>query len=100
MLVRKYQGKSLKEIEEQCRRELGPDSLILNIREIKPKGLKKLFRASPVFEAIAAVEDHRSPSKETKSIDSLQNQDIDEDLESLKEVKTYLMKQASKIMSR
>lgn len=76
MLIRKYRGGSIEEIQEQFRKELGPEALIFNIRQVKHKGLKKLF-ASPQFEAIVAVENEH-------------DEELKKEIESLRKIKLIL----------
>lgn len=74
MLIRKYQGKSLVEIQEKYYKELGKEAILLNIRQVRPRGIKKLF-CSIKFEAIVAVEDYANPkenaSTKIKSLEKL-----------------------------
>ncbi len=56
MTINKYQGKTKEEAIEKAKQELGPGAVVMNVKEIKPKGLFKAFR-SVVFEVTAALEE-------------------------------------------
>ena len=56
MTINKYTGKTEEEAMSKVREELGNAAVIMNVKVIKPKGLKSLFKAS-TYEVTAAVED-------------------------------------------
>ena len=56
MTINKYQGKTKEEAIEKAKQELGPGAVVMNVKEIKPKGMFKAFKQS-VFEVTAAVEE-------------------------------------------
>lgn len=55
MTINKYQGKTKEEAIEKAKQELGQNAVVLNVKEIKPKGMLKVFKES-VYEVTAAVE--------------------------------------------
>lgn len=55
MTINKYQGKTKEEAIEKAKQELGQNAVVLNVKEIKPKGMFKVFKES-VYEVTAAVE--------------------------------------------
>lgn len=56
MTINKYQGKTKEEAIEKAKQELGPGAVVMNVKEIKPKGMFKAFKQS-VYEVTAAVEE-------------------------------------------
>lgn len=56
MTINKFQGKTQEEAIEKAKAELGEHAVIMNIREVKPKGLFRAFKNS-TFEVTAAVEE-------------------------------------------
>lgn len=60
MTIKKFQGRTKEEAVEKAKAELGEDAVVMNVKEIAPKGFFKAFKKSS-FEVTAAVEE-----KETK----------------------------------
>jgi flagellar biosynthesis protein FlhF len=56
MTINKFQGKTKEEAIEKAKNELGPGAVVMNVREIKPKGFFRLFKR-PTFEVTAALEE-------------------------------------------
>lgn len=56
MTIKKYQGKTKEEAIEKAKEELGPGAVVMNVREIKPKGMLKVFKGT-VYEVTAALEE-------------------------------------------
>lgn len=56
MIINKFQGKTKEEAIEKARAEYGSKAVIMNVREIKPKGLFKAFSSS-TYEVTAAMEE-------------------------------------------
>lgn len=56
MTIKKFQGATEEEATSQAKMELGEDAVVMNVKEVKPKGLLKAFKQS-VFEVTAAVEE-------------------------------------------
>ncbi len=52
MKVKRYEGKSEKEVMEKIKLDMGPEALILNIRRVEPKGFFSFFK-SPIVEITA-----------------------------------------------
>ena len=55
MTIKKYTGKTKEEAIETAKKELGSQVVIMNIKEIKPKGILGIFKA-PIYEVTAAME--------------------------------------------
>ena len=56
MTINKFQGKTQEEAIEKAKREMGANVVIMNVKEIKPKGIFRTFRSS-VYEVTAAMEE-------------------------------------------
>lgn len=59
MTINKFQGKTKEEAIEKAREEFGPGAVIMNVKEIKPKGLFRTFKSS-TYEVTAAMEERES----------------------------------------
>lgn len=56
MTINKYQGRTKEEAIEKAKQELGEGAVVLNVKEIKPKGMFKMFKNS-VYEVTVAMEE-------------------------------------------
>ena len=56
MTIKKYLGKTREEALDAARQELGPNMVVMNVKEIRGSGLGGVFRR-PSYEVTAAVED-------------------------------------------
>ena len=56
MTINKYQGRTKEEAVEKAKQELGEGTVILNVKEIKPKGIFQIFK-NTTYEVTAAVEE-------------------------------------------
>lgn len=56
MTINKFQGKTQEEALEKAKQEFGEKAVIMNIREVKPKGLFRAFKKS-TFEVTAALDE-------------------------------------------
>ncbi|MCR5272168.1 MAG: flagellar biosynthesis protein FlhF [Lachnospiraceae bacterium] len=56
MTIKKFQGRTESEASEKAKKELGENCVIMNVKEIKPKGFLSAFKSS-TFEVTAAVEE-------------------------------------------
>lgn len=56
MTINKYQGKTKEEAIAKAKQELGEGAVVLNVKEVKPKGMLKVFKNS-VYEVTAAMEE-------------------------------------------
>lgn len=59
MTINKFQGKTKEEAIEKAKAEFGPNAVIMNVREVKPKGIFRTFRSS-VYEVTAAVDERET----------------------------------------
>lgn len=56
MIINKYQGKTKEEAIEKAKQELGENAVVLNVKEIKPKGMFRMFKES-TYEVTVAMEE-------------------------------------------
>ena len=73
MTIKKFQGKTQEEATEKARQELGAGAVVMNVKEIKPKGLFNFFKGS-TFEVTAAIEEKEqflNASKPTYNLDAM-----------------------------
>ncbi len=59
MTIKKYTGKTKEEAIETAKKELGTQVVIMNIKQIKPKGVIGIFKA-PIYEVTVAIEENES----------------------------------------
>ena len=57
MIIKKYQAKTEAEAVNQAKKELGPGVVIMNVRNIKKKGLFSFLKAQTVEVTVAMEED-------------------------------------------
>ena len=62
MRIKRFVGRTLREATEQMRRDLGPDAVVLNSRNI-PKEGQLSFLAKDMFELTAAIDDVTPPRR-------------------------------------
>lgn len=56
MTINKFQGKTKEEAIEKAKQELGESAVIMNVKEVKPKGIFRAFKSS-TYEVTAAMEE-------------------------------------------
>lgn len=59
MTINKFQGKTKEEAIEKAKKEFGSNTVIMNVKEVKPKGLFRAFKNS-TFEVTAAMEEQET----------------------------------------
>lgn len=59
MTINKYQGKTKEEAIEKAKKELGEGAVVLNVKEIKSKGMFKMFKGS-TYEVTAAMQERET----------------------------------------
>lgn len=67
MIIKKFQGKTEEEATAKAKEELGPRTVIMNVKEIKSKGLFKAFKASS-YEVTAALEEEEAEVNPAKAM--------------------------------
>ncbi len=56
MTIKKFQGRTEEEATMRAKEEFGPNTVIMNVKEIKPKGLFRSFK-NAIVEVTAAIEE-------------------------------------------
>ena len=56
MTIKKFQGRTEEEATAKAREEFGPQTVIMNVKEIKPKGFLRSFK-TPLYEVTAAIDE-------------------------------------------
>ena len=60
MTINKFYGKTEEEATEKARAEFGDNAVIMNVKEVKPKGLFRAFKGN-TYEVTAAMEEKEHP---------------------------------------
>ena len=72
MIINKFKAKTEKEALEMAKEELGDGAIVLNVKNIKPRGLMKLFK-KPIVELTAAIDDYVPGSESSNKTSSMLN---------------------------
>lgn len=80
MKIRKFEGRTEKEVIEAIKDELGADALVLSIKKIQPKGIFSFFR-KPVVEVTAAYEEKIAAKKVKAHVNDSEAARLRDDLE-------------------
>ena len=89
MIINKFQGKTKEEAIEKAKKAFGETAVIMNVKEVKPKGIFKMFKKSS-YEVTAAMEEKENYVNPMKALHSPQmmhdsiNLAADEDVLSIK----------------
>lgn len=68
MTINKFQGKTKEEAIEKAKAEFGNNVVIMNVKEVKPKGIFKAFKSS-TYEVTAAMEEKENFVSPAKALD-------------------------------
>lgn len=71
MTIKKFQGKTKQEAIEKAKTELGESAVIMNVKEVKPKGMFQSFKKS-IFEVTAAMEEKERQVDSTATFKNMQ----------------------------
>jgi flagellar biosynthesis protein FlhF len=71
MTINKFQGNTKEEAIDKAKQGMGPNAVIMNVKEIKPKGFFAVFRRS-TYEATAALEEKDDTVQSFPTIQSSQ----------------------------
>lgn len=72
MTIKKFQGRTEDEATEKAKKELGEDCVIMNVKEVKPKGLFSAFKSS-TFEVTAAVAEREKTIDPSMALKNMQH---------------------------
>ena len=62
MTIKKFQGRTEEEATAKAKEEFGPQTVIMNVKEVRPKGILRSFK-TPTFEVTAAIEEVEQPAQ-------------------------------------
>ncbi|MCM1063521.1 MAG: flagellar biosynthesis protein FlhF [Eubacterium sp.] len=78
MIIKKFVGKTEEEAVESAKKELGGGIVIMNVKDVKPKGLASLFRSRQVEVTVALEEEGDIPKpvrREVSAPEPVKSQD-------------------------
>lgn len=75
MIIKKFQGPTEVDALTKAKEELGSEAVIMNIKTIKPRGLKKLFKPT-VVEVTAALDEVEKKVNKAEKIDYVADEEI------------------------
>jgi len=105
MKIHKYKGNTEKEAMQQIKSELGSEALIVSVKQIRPKGIFRLFKKAYVevtaaVDDVSVIDDRNLPQISLKADDVINNQrEIGNDYSDksdLDEFKKFITKFSSK----
>lgn len=71
MIIKKYLAKSKEEALETAKAELGEGFVVMNVREIKPKGIMRLWKENEVEVTVALEEETESINRVVKNVSAI-----------------------------
>lgn len=71
MIIKKYLAKSKEEALETAKAELGEGFVVMNVREIKPKGIMRLWKENEVEVTAALEEETESINRVVKNVSAI-----------------------------
>ena len=71
MTIKKFQGNTEEEATTKAKMELGIDAVVMNVREVKPKGFFRIFKRSS-YEVTAAIEEKESQIDSRAALKNMQ----------------------------
>ncbi len=69
MTINKFQGKTKEEAIQKAKDEFGENAVVLNVKEVKPKGMFKAFKSS-TYEVTAALEERENTVSQAKVLEA------------------------------
>lgn len=69
MTINKFQGKTKEEAIQKAKDEFGENAVVLNVKEVKPKGMFKAFKSS-TYEVTAALEERENTASQAKVLEA------------------------------
>jgi flagellar biosynthesis protein FlhF len=65
MIIKKFVGKTEQDAVEEAKKELGDGLVVMNVKQVKPKGIFAAFKAKQV-EVTVALEEEREPVRQVR----------------------------------
>ena len=70
MTINKFQGKTKEEASQKAKTEFGENAVIMNVKEVKPKGFFRIFK-STTYEVTAAMEEKEQNVNQTIAMQNM-----------------------------
>ena len=70
MTINKFQGKTKEEAIQKAKTEFGENAVIMNVKEVKPKGFFRIFK-STTYEVTAAMEEKEQNVNQTVAMQNM-----------------------------
>ncbi len=96
MKIKRYEGKTKKEVLDRIKQDLGSEAIILSERTIQPKGIFKFFQ-KPVVEITVTIEENIGKTKENNNFAEKLEEKINKFEEENKEKEKALEKHSETI---
>lgn len=93
MTINKFQGKTKEEAIQKAKTEFGETAVIMNVKEVKPKGLFRIFK-STTYEVTAAMEEKEQNVNQTIAMQNMKK--IHDSINFAADEKIEIPKQESK----
>ena len=93
MTINKFQGKTQEEAIQKAKTEFGETAVIMNVKEVKPKGLFRIFK-STTYEVTAAMEEKEQNVNQTIAMQNMKK--IHDSINFAADEKIEIPKQESK----
>lgn len=93
MTINKFQGKTKEEAIQKAKAEFGETAVIMNVKEVKPKGLFRIFK-STTYEVTAAMEEKEQNVNQTIAMQNMKK--IHDSINFAADEKIEIPKQESK----
>ena len=93
MTINKFQGKAKEEAIQKAKTEFGETAVIMNVKEVKPKGLFRIFK-STTYEVTAAMEEKEQNVNQTIAMQNMKK--IHDSINFAADEKIEIPKQESK----
>ena len=70
MTINKFQGKTKEEAIQKAKTEFGETAVIMNVKEVKPKGIFRIFK-NTTYEVTAAMEEKEQNVNQTIAMQNM-----------------------------
>lgn len=71
MTIKKFQGNTEEEATTRAKMELGLDAVVMNVKEVRPKGFLRVFKKNS-YEVTAAIEEKENPVDSKAALRNMQ----------------------------
>lgn len=78
MIIKKYLAKTKEEALEEAKKELGEGIVTMNVKEVKPKGLFRMFKNKQIEVTVALEEESETLNRVVKSVSAIATRGTEE----------------------